>query len=357
MKKLRIIALLLATLTVTAALNGCGKTAEVSVSFTEEQDDTAKESSPAEGLSGMSPDESSSVKPSESSEPDESAKPTETGKQTESDKPEESAKPTETEKQTESAKPEESAKPTETEKQTESAKPEESAKPTGTSKPTQSAKAEHTHNWQPVYRTIHHDAEYQKIMVPSDYIYHEIACGCGYNCGAVQYKYEIVTIPRDDFIETQVVRHLVSDKSMYAFDELNAHRAEEFSKAHAGVTYTKTLFTSAEGTEIWIYKCPVCDLMLMKEYKATGDTIYGDDPEEEWRKHTAVNDANVSAFVCTAAGFAHNSYQNPGHIVEIGEERIETVLFRNAYAQQVIDHYVCNCGQTWKPSMHEGWIP
>lgn len=71
MKKLRIIALLLATLTVTAALNGCGKTAEASVSFTEEQDDTAKESSPAEGSGSGSPDESSSVKPSESSEPDE----------------------------------------------------------------------------------------------------------------------------------------------------------------------------------------------------------------------------------------------------------------------------------------------
>lgn len=63
-------------------------------------------------------------------------------------------------------KPADNAKPTE--KPAETTKPAEN-KPAESNKPADNAKPSHTHDWQPVYKTVHHDAEYKEETVVTGY--------------------------------------------------------------------------------------------------------------------------------------------------------------------------------------------
>lgn len=175
----------------------------------------------------------------------------------------------------------------------ETTKPAETSKPEETTKPVETSKTEnHIHNWNPVYKTVHHDAVTHTVHHDAEYKEEKTLTGYYVSHQSSKFRDGTVFDPYD-----------------YNYD-LNAYN-------NAVDAYQIKLIMDPNNTIDTSFSCPaVYHTISVEIYNAHKNVFYTADPQYN-TKSVLVKDAWD-----------------------------ETVVDKAAYDEKVVDYYKCDCGAT-----------
>ncbi len=210
--------------------------------------------------------------------------------------------------------------------------------------------AEHEHDWQPVYKTIHHEAEYETVhheaewfWVSDDKYVDYMTCMCG--------------LPLAVYIEGQVIYTYEG-----AADPFEEHLMDQARLAHESAYYImKTFDNSTTGTHGTYAVCSACGLQIAKESSSGERWFEGDTGSYEaaFEYHRTHLDTPLGS-PCGAWHNGKPEWGLPDYVLaaiaeaqpgtfHLDEEKShdeydEKVLVKEAWDEQVIDYYECDCG-------------
>lgn len=177
-----------------------------------------------------------------------------------------------------------------TESSTENSTVESTTKPTETSKPAESTQPTHTHSWNPVYKTVHHDAVTHTVHHNAEYKEEKTLTG-----------YEVV--------------------QMCALFK-DGHVIDPYDYNYDGAAYSDA---------IWEYQKYLFENGVNSAYSNGNDG---------WRTHI-VSVEIFNAYTDTFASYK-GLYNTTKTLIKDAYD--ETVVDKAAYDEKVIDYYKCDCG-------------
>lgn len=187
---------------------------------------------------------------------------------------------------------------------------------------------QHTHNWQPVNKTIHHDAEYKTV-------HHEA--------------------------ETHVVHHEAEYKTVYhdaEYDEVKTlvgyrvkHWVAKFRDGHIVDRYDYNYDTNAYKAAVHAYQDYLDSIGQDTGY--SNGSVYHELSVDEYNRYVSlVTLDKVEELYDTTTTLVRDAWTEEVLVKDAWDETIvdkkaydEKVLVREAYTEEVIDYYECECGE------------